>query len=173
MFVDIPVDNEDLLAFICPFLIENNKTDEVISKVSKRMRNFLSELNTTYIKTNDFKNGIPFLDHLHEPNEYHLGYSGSNKGKAVSKSKAKDIFQFLRSKPIHPEVFGRIVVAQLENRGDGPEDRAVRGPESGPMRRIFPEWTSPRHRQIDPGRQSGKRLSRDHEDRGGSPDSAD
>lgn len=96
-FVDIPVDKEDLLAFICPFLIENNKADKVVSKVSKRLRNFLSELNTTYIKTNDFKNGIPFLDHLHEPNEYHLGYSDSNKGKAVSKSKAKDIFQFLRN----------------------------------------------------------------------------
>lgn len=96
-FVDIPVDKEDLLAFICPFLIENNKADKVVSKVSKKLRNFLTELNTTYIKTNDFKNGIPFLDHLHEPNEYHLGYSDSNKGKAVSKSKAKDIFQFLRN----------------------------------------------------------------------------
>ncbi|MDP3394225.1 hypothetical protein [Sediminibacterium sp.] len=96
-FVDIPVDSKDLEAFICPFLIESNKTDKVVSKVSKRLRNFLTELNTTYIKPNDFKNGIPFIDHLHEPNEYHLGYSDSNKGKAVSNSKAQQIFQFLRN----------------------------------------------------------------------------
>lgn len=96
-FVDIPVDSKDLEAFICPFLIESNKTDKVVSKVSKRLRNFLTELNTTYIKTNDFKNGIPFLDHLHEPNEYHLGYSDNNKGKAVSKLKAQQIFRFLRN----------------------------------------------------------------------------
>lgn len=96
-FVDIPVDSKDLEAFICPFLIESNKTDKIVLKVSKRLRNFLTELNRTYIKTNDFKNGIPFLDHLHEPNEYHLGYSDSNKGKAVSNSKAQQIFHFLRN----------------------------------------------------------------------------
>lgn len=96
-FVDIPVDDKDLLAFICPFLIEKNKSNKVVLSVSKRLKNFLSELNNTYIKTNDFKNGIPFLDHLHEPNEYHFGYSSSNKGKAVSNSKAQQIFQFLRN----------------------------------------------------------------------------
>ena len=96
-FVDIPVNDEDLLAFICPFLIENNKSDKIVLKISNRLKNFLSELNKTFIKTNDFKNGIPFLDHLHEPNEYHLGYSASNKGKAVSKSKAQDIFTSLRN----------------------------------------------------------------------------
>lgn len=96
-FVDIPVNDEDLLAFICPFLIENNKSQNLILKISRRLKNFLSELNSTYITTNDVKNGIPFLDHLHEPNEYHLGYSTSNKGKAVSKSKAKDIFTALRN----------------------------------------------------------------------------
>lgn len=96
-FVDIPVNEKDLLAFICPFLIENNKADKLILKISNRLKNFLSDLNKSYIKTNDFKNGIPFLDHLHEPNEYHLGYSLTNKGKAVSKSKAQDIFTSLRN----------------------------------------------------------------------------
>lgn len=96
-FVDIPVDSEDLLAFICPFLIENNKSNRVVLKVSRRLRDFLSELNTTYIKTNDTRNGIPFLNHLHEPNEYHLGYSSTNKGKAVSNLKANQIFHFLRN----------------------------------------------------------------------------
>jgi len=96
-FVDIPINEEDLLAFICPFLIENNKSSKVILKISNRLKNFLAELNKTYIKTNDAKNGIPFLNHLHEPNEYHLGYSSSNKGKAISKSKAQDIFTALRN----------------------------------------------------------------------------
>lgn len=96
-FVDIPVDNEDLLAFIDPFLIEKNKSDSLIRTISNRLRDFLAELNNTYIITNDFKNGIPFLDHLHEPNEYHLGYSSTNKGKAVSNSKAEDIFYALRN----------------------------------------------------------------------------
>jgi hypothetical protein len=96
-FVNIPIDSKDLEAFICPFLIESNKTDKVVSKVKKRLKNFLTELNTNYIKKNDFKNVISFLDHLHEPNEYHLGYSKSNKGKAVSHSKAEQIFKFLRN----------------------------------------------------------------------------
>jgi len=96
-FVDIPVDDKDLLAFICPFLIERYKADKLMLKVSNRLKNFLTELNTSYIKTNDYKNAIPFLDHLHEPNEYHLGYSSSNKGKAVSNSKANDIFIALRN----------------------------------------------------------------------------
>lgn len=96
-FVNIPIDKEDLEAFICPFLIESNKTDKVVSRVKKRLTNFLTELNTNYIKKNDLKNATSFLDHLHEPNEYHLGYSKSNKGKAVSKLKTEQIFQFLRN----------------------------------------------------------------------------
>ncbi len=96
-FIDIPVDNKDLLAFIDPFLIEKNKSDRLIRKINIRLRDFFAELNKAYIKTNDLKNGIPFLDHLHEPNEYHLGYSSTNKGKAVSNSKAKDIFYALRN----------------------------------------------------------------------------
>ena len=96
-FVNIPVDNEDLLAFIDPFLVEKNKSDSLIHKISNRLRRFLTELNNSYIKTNDFINGVMFLDHLHEPNEYHLGYSSTNKGKAVSNSKAENIFYALRS----------------------------------------------------------------------------
>jgi hypothetical protein len=73
------------------------KIKRLISNISKRLKNFLSELNNTYIRTNNLKQGIPFLDHLHEPNEYHLGYSEKNKGKAVSNIKAEQIFQFLRN----------------------------------------------------------------------------
>lgn len=96
-FVDIPVNNEDILAFICPFLIENNKNEEIISEVGKRMKAFLEVLNNQYVKTNNAKDGILFLSHLHEPNEYHLGYSSINKGKAVALSKATDIFNSLRA----------------------------------------------------------------------------
>lgn len=96
-FVDIPVDDNDLEAFICPFLIEKYKSNKLELKVSQRLNNFLRELNTTYIKTNDVNKGVLFLDHLHEPNEYHLGYSSNNKGKAVSKTKASEIFNALRN----------------------------------------------------------------------------
>ncbi|RYE58489.1 MAG: hypothetical protein EOP48_03430 [Sphingobacteriales bacterium] len=96
-FLDIPVDHNEIQAFVCPFLIEGNKSDSVVLKLSRRITAFLTTLNSTYIKTNDFRNGIPFLNHLHEPNEYHLGYSVNNKGKAVSRSKSEDIFNFLRN----------------------------------------------------------------------------
>ncbi|MDW7692853.1 hypothetical protein R9C00_11030 [Flammeovirgaceae bacterium SG7u.111] len=96
-FVDIPINDEDLLAFIDPFLIEKNKSNKLVSQLSKKLNSFLRELNDNYIKKNDFKNGIPFLNHLHEPNEYHLGYSSNNKGKAISKSKAEDIYNALRN----------------------------------------------------------------------------
>lgn len=96
-FVDIPVNDKDLLAFIDPFLIEKNKSDKIILKINKRLKSFFSELNSNYIKKNDKKNGILFLDHLHEPNEYHLGYSSNNRGKSISKSKADEIFNALRN----------------------------------------------------------------------------
>lgn len=96
-FVDIPINNEDLEAFICPFLIESNKKDKLIRKFGDRLKSFLTELNNSYIKPNNTLAGIAFLDHLHEPNEYHFGYSKVNKGKAVSVSKAQDIFLSLRN----------------------------------------------------------------------------
>lgn len=95
-FLDIPVDQNEIKAFVCPFLIEKHKSVPIALKLSHRLTNFLTELNKTYIQPNDVKNGLPFLDHLHEPNEYHLGYSANNRGKAVSQSKAADIFMFLR-----------------------------------------------------------------------------
>lgn len=96
-FANIPIDQHEIEAFICPFLIEKNKQDVLILQLSERLKKFLRELNNTYIKKNDFTNGIKFLDHLHEPNEYHLGFSINNKGKAVSSSKASDIFKSLRN----------------------------------------------------------------------------
>lgn len=95
-FVDIPLD-EDLEAFICPFLIENNKKEKIIKEVYSRVHQFLIKLNRDYIIPNNRKGGLKYLSHLHEPNEYHLGYSGKNKGKAVSTPRAEIIFNALRN----------------------------------------------------------------------------
>lgn len=96
-FANIPIDENEIEAFICPFLIEKYKYQPLILEISERMKNFLRELNNSYIKKNDKINGVKFLDHLHEPNEYHLGYSIGNKGKAVSAFIANDIFSSLRN----------------------------------------------------------------------------
>lgn len=95
-FIDIPVDDDDLLAFICPFLIVNNQDDPRFRQIYLQMKSFLTKLNRSYILPNDEPNGLRFLSHLHEPNEYHLGYSESNKGKAISKERAQTIFDSLR-----------------------------------------------------------------------------
>jgi hypothetical protein len=94
-FLNIPL-NEDLEAFIDPFLIANNIKDLMVKQVHSQMIQFLTKLNRDFIVPNDRVNGLPFLDNLHEPNEYHLGYSDSNKGKAISRTRAEDIFQALR-----------------------------------------------------------------------------
>ena len=96
-FVDIPL-GEDLEAFICPFLIENNKLANPIAfEVYERVHQFLIKLNRDFIKPNKRSEGIEFLSHLHEPNEYHLGYSDRNKGKAVSDVRAEVIYDALRN----------------------------------------------------------------------------
>lgn len=95
-FLDVPV-LEDLLAFICPFLIENNKDKKIARDIYDRLKAFLIRLNTDFIIKNDRSKGIQFLSHLHEPNEYHLGYSDANKGKAVGKPRAEIIFNALRN----------------------------------------------------------------------------
>lgn len=96
-FVNILID-EDLTAFICPFLIENNKLGNKLAlDIYEKMHQFLSKLNSDFIKPNKSIEGKEFLSHLHEPNEYHLGYSGTNKGKAVSNTRAVTIFDALRN----------------------------------------------------------------------------
>ncbi|WP_134385249.1 hypothetical protein [Flavobacterium psychrophilum] len=95
-FANIPLDG-DLLAFICPFLIANNKDDEDIAdKIYLQLEDFFINLNKNYIVPNDRKNGLIFLSELHEPNEYHFGYSGTNKGKAIASEKAEIIYDSLR-----------------------------------------------------------------------------
>lgn len=96
-FVDIPL-GEDLEAFICPFLIENKKLSTPIAlKVYERVHQFLIKLNRDFIEPDKRNKGIEFLSYLHEPNEFHLGYSNRNKGKAVSIIRAEVIYNALRN----------------------------------------------------------------------------
>ncbi|MDN5288983.1 MAG: hypothetical protein JWR38_5257 [Mucilaginibacter sp.] len=95
-FLNIPLDG-DLKAFIDPFLIANSRQEPVFNDVYRRLIDFFTKLNREFIIPNDRRNGLMFLDNLHEPNEYHLGYSDSNKGKAVSGTRAVTIFDALRN----------------------------------------------------------------------------
>lgn len=95
-FFDIPLD-EDAEAFICPFLIANNRDIPFCDALYRQNTAFFQNLNRNYIMPNDRNNALAFLSRLHEPNEYHLGYSDSNKGKAISGGKAEEIFAALRN----------------------------------------------------------------------------
>jgi hypothetical protein len=94
-FVNVPLEG-DLLAFICPFLIANNREEEIVDKVYLQLEDFFINLNKNFVVPNNRKNGLIFLSELHEPNEYHFGYSGTNKGKAISNEKAIIIYDSLR-----------------------------------------------------------------------------
>jgi len=95
-FLDIPLE-EDLLVFIDPFLIANARNDRFIAAVHSRMRDFFTELNRSYIVPDARTTGLQFLDKLHEPNEYHLGYSSRNRGSAISTLRAETIYNSLRN----------------------------------------------------------------------------
>jgi len=85
----------DLELFIDPYCIANNQHEKIAAKIYSRMKSFFENLNRTYVQTNDRKNGLVFLSHLHEPNEYGFGYSDNNKGKAISRTKAEIIYDAL------------------------------------------------------------------------------
>jgi hypothetical protein len=95
-FVDIPLE-KDKLVFIDPFLIANNKQNPLAANVYARMTSFFTELNQSYVVPNNKVQGLQFLDKLHEPNEYHLGYSSKNKGSAIAAERAEIIFDSLRN----------------------------------------------------------------------------
>ncbi|MEN2400889.1 hypothetical protein GKZ90_0013980 [Flavobacterium sp. MC2016-06] len=87
----------DLELFIDPFNIANNLENKIAKKVYFRSRSFLEKLNRTYIVPNDRLNGLNFLSHLQEANEYGFGYSKTNKGKGIGLTKAEVIFDSLSS----------------------------------------------------------------------------
>ncbi len=95
-FLDIPL-NGDIEVFIDPFLIANNRHNRMFNDIYRQLKAFFVKLNQDFISTNDRHNGLIFLDNLHEPNEYHLGYSASNKGAAISNTRAEAIFIALRN----------------------------------------------------------------------------
>ena len=87
----------DLEAFIDPYHIANNQDNMIAKKMYTRSKSFLETLNKKFIIPNDSKDGLIFLSHLREANEYHLGYSQNNNGKGIGNSKAEVIFDSLRS----------------------------------------------------------------------------
>jgi hypothetical protein len=89
--------NSDLELFIDPYNIVNNLDKRIAKKLYLRSKVFLETLNQNYIIPNDRKNGMPFLSHLREANEYGLGYSKNNKGKGIGKSKAEVVFESLHN----------------------------------------------------------------------------
>ncbi len=94
--LNIPLD-EDKEAFICPFKIVNNRQMDLAGFVYYRNKKFLEHLNRKYIIPDNRVEGIKFLSHLHESNEYHLGYSEKNKGKGIGKDKAVVVYDSLRN----------------------------------------------------------------------------
>ncbi|QBZ97343.1 hypothetical protein [Flavobacterium sangjuense] len=87
----------DLELFIDPYNIANNLKDSIAKQVYIRSKAFLEVLNRTYIVPNDATNGLAFLSHLQEANEYGFGYSKTNKGKGIGPTKAEIIFGSLSS----------------------------------------------------------------------------
>ena len=87
----------DMELFIDPYNIANNLNNRIAKKLYLRSKSFLETLNQNFIIHNDRKNGLPFLSHLREPNEYGLGYSSVNKGKGVGKDKAEVVFDSLHN----------------------------------------------------------------------------
>lgn len=87
----------DLEAFIDPYHIANNLDRMIAKKMHIRSKSFLEALNRTFIIPNDRNNGLKFLSHLGEANEYHLGYSYNNKGRGIGSTKAEMIFDSLRA----------------------------------------------------------------------------
>ena len=87
----------DLEAFIDPYHIANNLDSVIAKKMYIRSKSFLETLNRTFVIPNDRINGLRFLSHLGEANEFHLGYSYDNKGKGIGPTKAEIIFDSLRA----------------------------------------------------------------------------
>lgn len=87
----------DLELFIDPYNIANNLHNKIAKKIYLRSKSFLENLNRTYVVPNDRINGLAFLSHLQEANEYGFGYSKTNKGKGIGQTKAEVIFDSLSS----------------------------------------------------------------------------
>jgi hypothetical protein len=87
----------DLEAFIDPYHIANNLGNMIAKKMYVRSKSFLETLNRAFIIPNDRNNGLNFLSHLGEANEFHLGYSHNNNGKGIGSTKAEIVFDSLRA----------------------------------------------------------------------------
>lgn len=84
----------DIKAFICPFIIKNNLNHNIARRLIKRSTAFLKTLTNDYVIPMKENEGIKFLSHLREANEYRLGYSAMNLGKGVGELKAEEIYKY-------------------------------------------------------------------------------
>lgn len=91
--LDIPL-NGDIEVFICPYKVANSRHNDIAQRIYKRTNIFMQKLNKL-VKQGDKAKAKELLYHLHESNEYHLGYSSKNKGSAVGNDKAKFIYTAL------------------------------------------------------------------------------
>lgn len=87
--------NSDIEAFIDPNQINNHIENPIAKALQSRSNRFLEDLNKNFIVTRNKKEGIKFLSHLKEANEYHLGYSDRNVGKGIGSTKAEVIYESL------------------------------------------------------------------------------
>lgn len=84
----------DIRAFLCPFIIKNNLDHSIARRIIKRSTAFLKTLTNDYVIPMKEDEGISFLSHLREANEYKLGYSSVNLGKGVGELKAEEIYKY-------------------------------------------------------------------------------
>lgn len=89
--------DSDLELFIDPYQIANNLDKRIAKRLYLRSKSFLENLNTKFITTNDRDNGLKFLSHLKEPNEYGFGYSKRKKGSGIGSTKAEIIYDSLHN----------------------------------------------------------------------------
>jgi len=83
--LDIPL-NGDIEVFICPYKVANSRHNNIAQRIYKRTNIFMQKLNKL-VEQGDKAKAKELLYHLHESNEYHLGYSSKNKGSAVGNDK--------------------------------------------------------------------------------------
>lgn len=92
-YLDILLES-DIKAFLCPYIIKNNIEHDIAKKIVRRSTGFLKTLTNKYVIPNNKKEGIEFLTHLREANEYRMGYSSVNVGKGVGGLKAEEIYNY-------------------------------------------------------------------------------
>lgn len=94
-FVDVPVSGSDIKLFIDPYSLSRRKQPWYV-ECAKQVYDFFDIL-IDLIRLNQKPQALYLLSGLHESNETRLGYSPSNKGSAIGKGQAQELYDSLRS----------------------------------------------------------------------------